>query len=158
MSTPRRRVVVEAPGSSPYALAQRYVGLEEVPGIAANPTILKMLQLDQKWPKDDAVPWCSAFLNYVCWQLRLPRSKSLAARSWLGVGTPVKLSDARAGYDVVVINRNGSPDPSTPGPGHVGFFAGIEDQFVLLLGGNQGDKVSLARFPVSSVLGVRRLS
>lgn len=158
MTTSRVVRVPPPVATTPYSMAQRYVGLKEVQGTTANPAILKMLRLDNKWPKDDAVPWCSAFINYICWQLHLPRSKSLAARSWLGVGTPIPFSSARPGFDVVILNRGGSPLPSEPGPGHVGFYAGTEERFVIILGGNQGDKVSLARFPAASILGVRRLS
>jgi hypothetical protein len=39
----------------------------------------------------------------------------------------------------------------------VGWFAGVDKGQVLVLGGNQGDQVSVASFPVSRVLGVRRL-
>jgi len=67
--------------SSPYELAQRFVGLKEVSGNMANPQIMAMLQLDADWPRDDSVPWCSAFVNYIAWLMRLPRSKSLRARS-----------------------------------------------------------------------------
>ena len=136
-----------------FDIAQRFVGLAEVPGTQSNPAILAMLKLDGDWPKDDEVPWCSAFANYVAWLLRLPRSKSLAARSWLDVGVPVTITEARVGFDVVVLWR-GTLDAAS---GHVGFYAGHDDKAVHLLAGNQGDKVSVASFPVARVLGVRRL-
>ena len=144
-----------------YDMAQRFVGIEEAPGNTSNSHVLAMLQLDQKWPKGDDVPWCSAFMNYVAWLLRLPRSKSLRARSWLLVGRPIPLDDARAGYDVVIFSR-GTGRPAGPdiinAPGHVGLFAGIEGDDVLVLGGNQSDSVNVARYPASRVLGVRRLA
>ena len=142
-----------------YDLAQRFIGTAEVSGSLHNPQIMAMLRLDNDWPTDDSVPWCSAWVNYIAWLLRLPRSKSLAARSWLSVGRPVKVFDAEAENDVVVLSRG----PSSPGPevldapGHVGFFAGRENESVLVLGGNQGDTVSVAPFPFQRVLGVRRL-
>lgn len=143
-----------------YTLAQRFVGLAEVPGKDFNAMVLAMLRLDQKWPGDDEVPWCSAFANYIAWLLRLPRSKSLAARSWLTVGTPVNLEQAQVGFDVVVLQRAGSTaGPEVlDAPGHVGFYAGREPGRVLLLGGNQGDTVSVGYFPAQRVLGVRRLA
>jgi len=151
-----------------YSLAERWVGTKEVPGAASNPFVLGMLQLDQAWPAGDDVPWCSAFLNFICWQLRLPRSKHLSARSWLRVGTPLPLADARPGFDVVVLKRGTGPGASpqvTPNadgtwpPGHVGLFGQYEVSAgrVYLLGGNQGDTVSIEDFPATSVLGVRRL-
>lgn len=139
---------------SAFDIAQRFVGLKETAGVASNPIVLGMLHLDQSWPAGDEVPWCSAFVNYVAWLLRLPRSKSLAARSWLGVGKPILLTEARPGFDVVILSRGDNPTS-----GHVGFFAAFDSQrrTVTLLGGNQGDQVCLADFDPSRVLGVRRL-
>jgi hypothetical protein len=76
---------------SAYDIGQRFVGLKEVSGTTSSPQVLAMLRLDQNWPQDDSVPWCSAFTNYVAWLLRLPRSKSLRARSWLIVGKVISL-------------------------------------------------------------------
>lgn len=143
-----------------YEFAQRFVGLAEIAGPRNNGFIVwahSLCGLDAA----DEVPWCSAFVNALAWMLRLPRSKSSAARSWLNVGTPVEINDARAGFDVVILKRGAGPQP---GPeiinavGHVGLFAGVDQAFVLVLGGNQGDAVSIARFPIASVLGVRRLA
>lgn len=133
-----------------YDLAQRFVGVKETPGATSTPVVLAMLQLDGDWPKDDAVPWCSAFTNFIAWELRLPRSKSLAARSWLQVGRPIDLEHAMAENDIVVLERDGG--------GHVAFFAGLEGENVLLLGGNQHDAVNVSPFPRSRVIGVRRLT
>lgn len=142
-----------------YDLAERFVGIAEVPGTQSNPAILAMLQLDAAWPGDDSVPWCSAFANYIAWLLRLPRSRSLRARSWLAIGQPIPLAVAKPGFDVVILNRGGPQDPDVlEAPGHVGFFAGIDGPRVFVLGGNQGDKVSVAGFLTSTVLGVRRLA
>lgn len=144
-----------------YDIAQRFIGIREVPGALANPAILAMLKLDEAWPTDDETPWCSAFANYVAWLLRLPRSKSLAARSWLAIGRPVDLDEAEPENDVVVLARGDGEQPGPEvirAPGHVGFFAGFESGNVLLLAGNQGDAVSVARFPAERVLGVRRLT
>ncbi len=143
-----------------FDLAQRFVGIKELPGDKDTPFILAMLQLDASWPAHDEVAWCSAFVNFVCHLLRLPRSKSLAARSWLTVGKAIALEDAQVGFDVVVLKRglDGSPGPEVlNAPGHVGLFGGREGDRVLLLAGNQGNAVSLAPFPVAQILGVRRL-
>lgn len=147
-----------------YQLAERFVGTKETAGATSTPVVLAMLQLDGAWPADDSVPWCSAFLNWIAWLLRLPRSKSLAARSWLAVGTPVALEDALPGFDVVILKRGKGLQPGADvlnAPGHVGLFAGLEgtavNTKVLLLAGNQGDAVSVQPFKVSDVLGVRRL-
>jgi len=145
---------------TPYDLAQRFVGeIVERPGTAQHPFIQwghSLCGLGEDVP--DEVPWCSSFLNTIAWQLRLPRSKSAAARSWLKVGMPIRLQDAAVGYDVVVLNRGGPKDAALAGPGHVGLFAGLVGSRVSLLAGNQGNGVSVASFRVADVLGVRRLS
>lgn len=145
-----------------YDLASRFVGARETEGPGSNPLILAMLKLDQTWPAGDDVPWCSAFLNAICWLLNLPRSKKLNARSWLRVGETITLEDARVGFDVVILKRGDGPQPGadvTMAPGHVGFFAGRDEArgLVRVLSGNQGNSVSIASFPAARVLGVRRL-
>lgn len=149
-------------GVTALSIAKRFLGLEEVPGAVSNPAILAMLRLDNKWPSGDEVAWCSAFVNTVAWLLDLPRSRSLAARSWLLIGTPVELKDARPGFDVVILKRGREPQPGaevTEGAsGHVGFFVHAEDGKVFLLGGNQGDSVSIGSWAIQSVIGVRRLA
>ena len=143
-----------------YDLAQRFVGeIKERPGALEHPFIQWGHSLSGQGPDaKDEVPWCSSWLNSIAWLLRLPRSKSAAARSWLSVGIPVvALSEARVGYDVVILNRGGPQDATKAGPGHVGLFAGVEGSHVILLAGNQGNAVSVASFPVSQILGIRRL-
>lgn len=146
---------------SAYELAQRFVGIKEVDGTTSNPQILAMLRLNDSWPDDDAVPWCSAFTNYVAWLLRLPRSKSLRARSWLLIGEVIDLQIAEPGFDIVIFKRGSGSQPGPnviDAPGHVGFYAGVEGTRILVLGGNQGDSVSLSSYPKSRLLGVRRLA
>lgn len=145
---------------SAFDIAQRFVGVSEVSGSASNPHVLAMLRLDQNWPKDDDVPWCSGFMNYIAWILRLPRSKSLRARSWLLIGNSVSVENAEVGFDIVILKRGSGNQPGPDvieAPGHVGLFAGIEGGKVLVLGGNQADSVSVSRYPVSRLLGIRRL-
>jgi uncharacterized protein (TIGR02594 family) len=146
-----------------FDLAQRFTGTKEVAGVADNPLIVAMLRLDQTWPGHDEVAWCSAFCNFIAWLLRLPRSKSLAARSWLAVGQPVDLEEATVGFDVVVFKRGTGEQPGPDvldAPGHVAFFAGLnpDKTRVLVLGGNQSNSVSVSSFPAADVLGVRRLA
>jgi uncharacterized protein (TIGR02594 family) len=142
-------------------LARRFAGVREIRGAVDHPLILAMLKLDATWPQNDETPWCSAFVNFVCWLLGLPRSHSLAARSWLLVGGEVKRKiDALIGFDVVILQRGSGPQPDATvinAPGHVGFFDGFNNNQVQILGGNQGDSVCAARFPIEQVLGIRRL-
>lgn len=143
-----------------FELAERWIGTKETAGVASNPLVLGMLRLDQSWPGSDDVPWCSAFVNFIAWQLRLPRSKSLQARSWLAVGMALPLAAAVVGWDVVVFRRGTTHGPDVlDAPGHVGFYAGLDNSKlkVNVLGGNQGDSVSVVGYPVKDLLGVRRL-
>jgi len=146
--------------SQAFDLAQRFTGIKEVGGQVDNPQIMSMLKLDNSWPQNDEVPWCSAFANYICWLARLPRSKDLRARSWLTVGRGISLDEAEAG-DIVVIKRGAGDQPGPEvidAPGHVGFYAGRFGEFIEILGGNQGDTVKVSRYPAAKLLGVRRLA
>jgi uncharacterized protein (TIGR02594 family) len=137
-----------------YQLAARYLGIKELSGAAHHPLISWWLSLCRYGLNAaDEIPWCSAFVNGIAWELGLPRSESAAARSWLKVGTPVELKDAIAGFDVVILSRGASPTA-----GHVGFYGGQSGQTVTLLGGNQSDAVTVQAFDRSKVLGVRRLA
>lgn len=151
---------------SAFTLAERYIGIKEISGEKNHPLVSWWLSLcGFSMDTPDETAWCSAFVNGIAWELRLPRSKSAAARSWLTVGMPISSTKAVPGFDVVVLRRGeaGSPGQQGPevlnAPGHVGFFAGIvQNTHVSVLGGNQGDAVSIASFAISSVLGIRRLA
>lgn len=151
-----------APLISAYTVAHRWIGLRETPGAGHSSAVLAMLQLDDRSVRDDETPWCSAFVNFVAWQLGLPRSASLSARSWLSVGTPIELAAAAPGWDVVVLSRGPNAPPASvrAAPGHVGFYASHDERrgTVKLLGGNQSDQVCLEEFSLARLLGVRRLA
>lgn len=147
-------------GVTAYSMAETYLGEREIEGRLSNHMIMAALTLDAEWPRNDEVPWCSAFMNLVCKRLSLPRTKSLRARSWLKVGRPVPLAKAQRGFDVVILSRG----PNAPGPeviqapGHVGLYdSQTYNHSVELLGGNQDDSVSIKSYPINRVLGVRRL-
>lgn len=150
---------------TPFDLLQRLVGeIKEQPGAVQHPFIQWSLSLcGFGFDAADEVPWCSAILNAVCWLLRAARSGSAAARSWMGIGHGVELVNAIVGWDVVVLMRGTGKQPGPDvinAPGHVGLFAGLVNggTMVEVLAGNQHNEVSIQRFPVSQVLGVRRLS
>ena len=147
--------------ASPYELAERFIGTQEVNGQLDNPQVMAWLTTDNTWPEHDEVPWCSGFVNWVCKIMRAPRSKSLMARSWLGVGRPIRLEEARAGWDVCIFSRGGENEPGPDvldAPGHVAFFSALGDEkMVFVLGGNQGNKVSVSRYERRRLLGVRRV-
>ncbi len=141
-----------------FDIAERFSGMKELAGDADdNPMILAFLKLDAEWPEHDEVPWCSGFINFIAWICRAPRSKSLRARSWLEVGRRIRIDQAEPG-DIVIFNRGGSPDPKViKDKGHVGLYAGHDDELVDVLGGNQGNTVKVSRYKMSDLLGVRRI-
>jgi len=140
---------------SAHKLASRLIGVREIKGAVDNPHVMAMLRLDASWPQNDEVPWCSAFVNYVCFLLGLPRTKSLMARSWLKAGEAIDLSSARPENDIVILWRGAPDGPS----GHVGFFDGLAGRGgISILGGNQSDSVSVSTYPESMLLGIRRLA
>lgn len=147
-----------------FDLAQRYTGIRELSATGQDHPLVQWWFSCCGWSLDtpDETPWCSAFVNGIAWELRLPQSRSAAARSWLTVGKTVALADALIGNDVVILKRGaGQAGPEIlTAPGHVGFFAGYTpgSPSFLLLGGNQGNAVSQAYFPVKDILGIRRLA
>jgi len=135
-----------------FSAAEGYLGLKEYPGARHNETVVGFAKaVGHGWVKDDETPWCASFVGAVLAQVGLQHTGKLNARSYLTWGESVSLADAQLG-DILVFWR-GSPGAAT---GHVGFYAGQDERGLLVLGGNQGNKVSIAPYPVSRLLAVRR--
>ena len=145
-----------------YDLAQPFIGLKEFAGERDNPYIRWAHSLCTIGEQPDEVPWCSSFLNSLAWLLRLPRSRSALARSWLKVGKPVLgPTDTPQLGDVVILKRGRGEQPgpeNMTAPGHVGLFAGFDGDHVLSLGGNQNDEVNISPYDKAKILGIRRLA
>lgn len=94
--------------------------------------------------------WCAAYVNATLKQAGYEGTGSNMARSFLNWGQKV---DQPQRGDIAVFTRG---DPNGP-YGHVGFFDGYnEDGTIRVLGGNQGDAVSVASYDPNSLLGFRR--
>jgi uncharacterized protein (TIGR02594 family) len=93
--------------------------------------------------------WCAAFVNWCLSQAGVPHLGYATAKSWLEFGTPV----AYPVFGCLTIIKPSSSTGSTTG--HVAFFVESRGNKVVLLGGNQGDKVSEVEFRESNVLGYR---
>lgn len=94
--------------------------------------------------------WCAAFMNATLAQSGMKGTGSNLARSYLEWGQPV---DKPQRGDVAVFSRG---DPNGP-YGHVGFFEGYNaDGSIRVLGGNQGDAVSVSSYGADQLLGFRR--
>ena len=131
----------------------KHYGLKEVFGKQHNPEIVKMFhEIGYDWVNDDETAWCSAALNYFCFKLGYKRSGKLDARSWLKVGTEVKVPEIG---DIVVLWR----DNINSWQGHVGLYIS-EDKAtnrIYVLGGNQDNMISIKPYHKSRVLGYRKI-
>lgn len=123
-------------------------GTREVAGPRSNPRIARLFA-DAGFPSvsSDETAWCAAFVGACLARGGAAASGSLLARSYLDWGEPI---DAFRLGAVAVFPRGG--DPAT---GHVGFAVGESDTAIYLLGGNQGDQVSVEAFPKARLLGLR---
>lgn len=146
---------------SSYEIAARLLGKAEIPGPKSHPMIdWAFLEAGLPGFRDDAA-WCGAFRG-LCGMLagEKPVKLPARARSWLAWGVAVELEDAARG-DTIILKRGAGSQPGPDvidAPGHVGWVSALLPARleVEVLGGNQGDKVSVQRFPLSQVLGVRR--
>jgi uncharacterized protein (TIGR02594 family) len=130
-------------------LARGEIGQAEIAGPANNPVILSYYaKAGFAGINDETVPWCAGFANAMLESAGTPGSKSLAAREFLNWGKPV----SKPYPGCVTVLWRGSPQSWQ---GHVGFYVGETATHVQLLGGNQGNKVSIASYPKNQVLGFR---
>jgi len=128
------------------AVARSYLGTREIPGKDSAPEIVKMLATLKAWWSDDSTPWCGVFAAY-CFKVSLMEypKEYYRALKWKEFG--IALDRPTYGC-IVVFNREGG--------GHVGFVVGQDDRGrLMVLGGNQGDKVSIAPFDRSRVAAYR---
>lgn len=121
------------------AEARAHIGTREVPGKGDNPKITQWLIKLGAWWRDDATPWCGTFAAHCLKSAGrgVPRHWYRAKAYADGYGTRL----TRPAYGCLAVM-------SRTGGGHVGFVVGRDTQGnLLILGGNQGDAVSIARFP-----------
>lgn len=127
--------------------AREFLGVLEIKGPQHNQKIIDFWKAAKLGGiKNDEIPWCAGFVGGVLEMCGIRSTRADSARSYLNWG--VKLSGPMVGA-VVVFERGESS-------GHVGFVVGrTASGDLIVLGGNQGDKVSLARFDRARVLGYR---
>ncbi|MEZ5907556.1 MAG: TIGR02594 family protein [Hyphomicrobiaceae bacterium] len=129
-------------------LARAEIGTREIAGTASSATVLDYYRDAGHGEVDrDEVPWCAAFVGAMLRRAGVAPSGSLMARSYLSWGDT--LSEPHPGA-VVVLSRT-----ANPALGHVGFLVERRGADVLLLGGNQSDRVGIDSFPLDRVLGYR---
>jgi len=132
-------------------------GVKEIPGPGHEARIVLYHGATHLKATSDEVPWCSAFACWAVEHANVASPGSARARDWLDWGVGVSVVHPPIGAVVVLSRGPGQPGPEVrDAPGHVGFFWGHgEPGRLILLGGNQGDAVSLGNFPVHRILGVR---
>ncbi|AWI88049.1 hypothetical protein C0214_07050 [Methylobacterium sp. DM1] len=101
-----------------------------------------------KWPPGNPArftPWCAGFVGGVLEEAGIKSGRSAAARSYVNWGQ--RLAKPVVGC-IVVLERG-------PGHGHVFFLLGRDTRGNLVgLGGNQGNRVSVASFDLKRVLAM----
>lgn len=132
---------------SPMAAASSMLGKAEAPDKA---TLTEFLRNGGQNLDPATTAWCAAFVNASLGAAGQEGTGRLNARSFLDWGQGV---DQPQRGDVAVFSRG---DPNG-WQGHVGFFEGFDpDGRIRVLGGNQGDAVSVASYDPSTLLGFRR--
>ena len=100
--------------------------------------------------------WCAAFANSVVASTGLQPTGGLNAKSFLNWGQGVDISNGLGNVkpgDIAVFDRG------TPGDwrGHVGFVQSVNaDGTLNILGGNQGNSVSIRKYSTDRLEGIRR--
>lgn len=134
---------------SPKLLVQAWKlrGTKEIVGKKHNPLVLEMFDT-VGWGSinDDETPWCGAFVGHcarLC-GLEIPKI-AIRATEWKKWGTAQEI--AMLG-DVLVFDRKGG--------GHVGLYVAEDEDCYHVLGGNQGNAVSVIRIDKNRCTAIRR--
>lgn len=135
-----------------YRIARGEAGVAETDGDDDNPRI-KEYDAATDLPKSmygDDIAWCSAFHNWCFQKAGGNGTRDAMARSWLNWGQ--KITEPKEGDTVVFSSPTRGPDS-----GHVAFYVKPgAPGFIMVWGGNQGNKVCLASYPKALALGYRR--
>lgn len=137
-----------------FAAAYKYLGTREIPGARSNPQISAWIKEAAGWldQDDSKTAWCGCFRGHIGHQTATGSPPAhYRAASWATWGQPVDVKrpqDWQQG-DTIVMSRSGG--------NHVCLFHHYDGERVWCLGGNQGDAVSIASFPISRITHVRRL-
>lgn len=128
--------------------AVKLIGTKEIVGKKHNQVILdwaKELDLNKVYTADE-IPWCGLFIAYCAHKAGVEVvDKPLWALSWANYGT--KVTEPMLG-DILTFKRDGG--------GHVGLYVGEDKDCYHVLGGNQGNAVSVTRILKSRLHQARR--
>ena len=135
-----------------FSKAMEYIGLREIAGIKHAPLIVRMWsRIKMAGIKDDETPWCAAFVGSCLEENNIKSTRTGWALDYAKWGQKL---DYPAQGAIAYKKRVNSAGKVIGG--HVAFVAG-QDEIgrVMLLGGNQGNKVGIDPFGVSGIMGYR---
>lgn len=137
------------------ALGLAEIGVQEVVGKGSSKTILgwrdelNLAGVKISGYSDDGIAWCGLFAAAIAYRRMEVAAEvvkdPLWARNWAKYG---KTSKTPGLGDVLVFERGSG--------GHVGFYIAEDDTAYHVLGGNQSNKVSIARVAKDRLLAARR--
>jgi uncharacterized protein (TIGR02594 family) len=130
-----------------FQIARQEIGVCETTGIKATQRIVEYHSATSLKATSDETPWCSSFVNWCLKQCFIKGTNSAAARSFMQWGHELK----EPVQGCIVVLSRGNDEKS----GHVGFYSSSNETHIHILGGNQGNKVSVEAFPKSKVLSYR---
>jgi uncharacterized protein (TIGR02594 family) len=124
-------------------------GTTEIVGPKHNPVIMDWArETNLKQYTNDEIPWCGLFIAIIMKRANREVVKDpLWARNWAKFGVKV---DQPMLADVLVFQRETG--------GHVGLYIGEDRTSYHVLGGNQGNAVSIVRIEKSRLIASRRPS
>lgn len=135
-------------------------GIKEISGASSHPQILAWIKrTEQLYPSDTPIDdskyaWCGVLVGNMVLDERATNPKMPAppkyfqgATKWKTWGAQIPFKDAQRG-DVVVLFRTGGY--------HVAIVSGLTATGLKVIGGNQSDSLSVAEYPWSKVVAVRR--
>ncbi len=124
------------------------IGQRESPGDADNPRIMAFYrELGHADAAHDEIAWCAAFVGASLERSGVSSTLSLLARSYLSWGDAIE--SGRLG--AIAIFSRGSDESS----GHVAFYLDDDGSRVFVLGGNQGDAVTVTAIDRNRLLSLR---
>ena len=128
--------------------ALKMLGTKEVVGKVHNPVILgwaEELGLKKVYTADE-IPWCGLAIAYAAYKAGVQVvEKPLWALSWANYGT--RVMEPMLG-DILTFKRDGG--------GHVGIYVGEDATCYHVLGGNQGNAMSITRIVKARLYQARR--
>ena len=128
-------------------IARAQIGVREVPGPKHSGVIMGWLKRLKSWIKDDETPWCGTFVAAVMQEAGLSYPPEYPrAKAWADYGANLRSTHVAPGA-ILVFSRDGG--------GHVGFYVGEDATAYQVLGGNQGNAVSITRIAKARCIAIR---